>query len=153
MARLSGSVSFETAEGLGTVFHVALPAARHEAPARESERELPRILHVDDDEDVLKVVESAFEGRARVEPAVSLAGAREKLVSGDFALMILDIGLADGSGLDLLRETRVPALIFTAQDSHAAASSLTNEVFIKSRATLDELIDAAERVMDEVKGS
>src|SRR5262249_44464207 len=45
-----------------------------------------------------------------VTAAASLAAARRALAGGDFDLLISDIDLPDGSGLDLLRELREPAI-------------------------------------------
>ena len=51
----------------------------------------------------------------------SLSAARSALEAGDFALVILDVNLPDGSGLDLLRRLRaggnqVPVVLLTAND-------------------------------------
>lgn len=52
--------------------------------------------------------------------APTLAAARQALAAGGFGLVILDLNLPDGSGLDLLRAVRregdLPVLILTAND-------------------------------------
>jgi PAS domain S-box-containing protein len=149
MTRLGGAISFETSEGTGTTFHVDIPAA---LPTVSLERPttagLPSILHVDDDPDVLRVVASAFEGRAAVQAATSLAAAREALRAGSHDLVILDIGLPDGSGLDLLGEIDAPAVVFTAQDSNPEVRERADAVLTKSRSNLDQLVAAAERLLE-----
>ena len=70
---MNGAVSFESAPGEGTVFHIDLPAqtrvstdaidpAALHAPSQSGARHL---LHVDDDPDTLRLVASAFEGSLR----------------------------------------------------------------------------------------
>jgi two-component system OmpR family response regulator len=79
-----------------------------------------RVLVVDDDQDVLAVLARALErdGHA-VSTASSLAEARDTVLVG-IDLLVLDLGLPDGSGLELCRELRheesaVPILILTAR--------------------------------------
>ena len=80
------------------------------------------ILIVEDETAIADVVEFAvkkagFEAR-RVE---TLTAARRLLRSGQFDLLVLDLGLPDGDGLDLLAELRreqaVPAIILTARET------------------------------------
>jgi CheY-like chemotaxis protein len=147
MTRLGGAISFETSKGAGTTFHVDIPAARQEEERVVEQHGVPSILHVDDDPDVLRVVASAFEDRATVRSAASLAIARDELRARPYDLLILDIGLGDGSGLDLLPETDIPAIVFTAQDGDPTVRARVSEVLVKSRSNLDQLVAAAERLL------
>ena len=76
---------------------------------------------VDDDEDVRSVVGRALVGDGHfVETAGSLARGRAMLDAHEPQLLVLDLGLPDGSGLDLCRELRAdgasfPILILTAR--------------------------------------
>jgi DNA-binding response OmpR family regulator len=79
-----------------------------------------RILVVDDDRDVQTVLARALErdGHA-VSTAGSLGESRDVLPSG-IDLLVLDLGLPDGSGLELCKEVRIqgltlPILILTAR--------------------------------------
>lgn len=80
-----------------------------------------RILVVDDDEDVRSVVGRALVGDGHfVETADSVEQSRELLDAHEPHLLVLDLGLPDGSGLDLCRELRAdgasfPILILTAR--------------------------------------
>jgi CheY-like chemotaxis protein len=84
-----------------------------------------RILHVEDDDDVIEVVGAIVHDEADIVPARSLAEARARLAERRYDLVIIDVGLPDGSGLDLLetinaRTPREPVLIFSAQDSNGS---------------------------------
>lgn len=78
-----------------------------------------RVLVIDDDPDVLSVVQRALEGDGHVlATAATLNDARAAVVEG-VDLVVLDLGLPDGRGIELCRELReegsaIPILILTA---------------------------------------
>ena len=79
------------------------------------------VLLMEDDEALGRGIAMALEsGELRVTRCASLAQGREALAAGAFALLILDVNLPDGSGLELLREVRedsaVPVILLTAND-------------------------------------
>ncbi|MBK7857878.1 MAG: response regulator transcription factor [Archangiaceae bacterium] len=84
-----------------------------------------RVLVVDDEADVLSVLVRALERDGHtVTTAETLASARLAATAGT-DLLLLDLGLPDGSGLTLCRELRaegstVPILMVTARSSVAA---------------------------------
>lgn len=112
-----------------------------------------RVLHVDDDPDLLDVVSAALEGRAEVTSVTSLEKAREVLAENRFDLVILDLGLADGSGTELLPYLRhsdgslVPVIIFSAQDADAALVGKVDAVLTKSRTSLGRLVQAVDELI------
>jgi PAS domain S-box-containing protein len=151
VTRLGGAVSFETEMGRGTTFHVDLPAAppskvegKGEALGRLDDAGLPLILHVDDDPDMLRVVTSLFEGRAQVHSTPSVVEARASIRRYGFDAVILDIGMEDGNGLDLIPLIRKrgegAVIVFTAQDVAPAALTEADSVLVKSKSTLDQLV-------------
>lgn len=82
-----------------------------------------RLLIVEDEPALGDLLRRALE-RAGFAPdlAATLSEAREYLALGGHAAIILDLGLTDGNGLDLLREARragnsTPVLILTARDA------------------------------------
>lgn len=164
--RLGGEVGYDDNPGGGTVFHVDLPAvpsALHvhdtalTVPARRaSDGHLPLVLHVDDDPDMLRVVATAFEGRAQVHstPSVEEASAAVRRFRYDAA--VLDIGMADGSGLDLLplfdqQDAPTPVIVFTAQDPPRELASKVDAVLVKSRASLDRLVETTVQLADRAR--
>ncbi|MDP1862838.1 MAG: PAS domain S-box protein [Thiobacillus sp.] len=112
-----------------------------------------RVLHVEDDPDIAAIVRVMLEGLAEVELADSLATAREKLGTGEYALVILDIGLPDGSGLDLLAllnaaDPPIPALVFSAQEVDKNIRAQVSAAFVKSRTDEASLIRAIRASLD-----
>lgn len=80
-----------------------------------------RILLVEDGRALSRGVTLALAESGRTITAVeTLAGGREALEQGPWDLVILDVNLPDGNGLDFLthlrRESTVPVLILTAND-------------------------------------
>lgn len=151
VVRLGGSVSFESEEGKGTVFHVDLPAAElpGAAPKKNGghtnthDASLPTILHVDDDPDMLTVVASMFEDKAQIHSTSSVGEARGLVRRHRYDGAILDVGLLDGCGTDLAIPLRkqsgaIPIILFTAQEVDAAEE--IDLVLVKSRASLELLV-------------
>ena len=106
-----------------------------------------RILHVEDDLDIARIVRTLLEGVAEVDLANSLATARECLDTGRYSLTILDIGLPDGSGLDLLpalnvADPPIPVIIFSAQELDEEIRAQVTAAFVKSRTDEASLVRA-----------
>ncbi len=87
------------------------------------EAECLRLLVVEDDTTLSKVIVRGLteEGHA-VDPVGTVHGAEAALDVHDYDLVVLDLGLPDGDGLDLCesiraRGTAVPILMLTARDS------------------------------------
>lgn len=83
--------------------------------------ELHRILIVEDDPALGQGIRIALQSeRLAITVVRTLADARIALAGGDYALMLLDINLPDGSGLDFLlglrQSSRMPVILITAND-------------------------------------
>ena len=83
---------------------------------------MKRILIVEDDRALGEGLCLALKS-PEAEPSLcrTLSAARSALGAGEFDLLVLDVNLPDGSGLDLLRELRgaanpIPVLLLTAND-------------------------------------
>ena len=105
-----------------------------------------RILHVEDDRDLQRVVAAIVGQDAEVEFALDLAAARERLAGERFDLVILDLALPDGSGLDLLPllgslDPSTPVLIFSAHEVDAAVADRVASVLVKSQTSNRELLE------------
>lgn len=112
----------------------------------------PLILHVEDEEDVRSLTASALSGVATIEAAGSLAEARRYLESRHPDLVILDIGLPDGSGLELLGNLEsgdqppIPAIIYSASDADLELGAGIEAVLVKSRTSVSSLARTVRRL-------
>lgn len=111
----------------------------------------PVILHVDDDPDILQVTAETLRGIAEITSAVSLSQARHVLAQMKPDLVILDLGLPDGSGLELLPDlgagdAGIPIVVYSAQDMDAALSERVEAVLVKSSASLADLARTVRRL-------
>ena len=84
-----------------------------------------------------------------------LRGSFEVLEQEDFEMVLLDIGLPDGSGLDLLetigRLHNPPrVVIFSAQSVQPEIAEQVNGVLSKSHTTNEELLNTITRTIDEL---
>jgi DNA-binding response OmpR family regulator len=113
--------------------------------------EKPLVMHVDDDPDILEVTRQAV-ASVEVVGAQSLAEARSVLAQRRPDLVILDLGLPDGNGLDLLPELTdedghtIPVVIYSAQDMDRQAAPAVQAVLTKSRMSLTQLARTVRRL-------
>ena len=109
---------------------------------RRSDR--PLVLHLDDDRDTLEVTASALGEIADVITADNLSSARAILRDRRPDLVILDLGLPDGSGLELLPDLEAahgsaPVVVYSAQELDAHVADRVDAVLVKSRTSLTGL--------------
>ncbi|QPK64432.1 response regulator [Methylomonas sp. LL1] len=105
----------------------------------------PLILQVEDEADVRKIVELILTDTADVIAAGSLREARQQLGQRHFDLVLLDVGLPDGSGLTLLPEIKkrhpgTEVVIFSAQDVGQDIASQVSAALVKSATSNIKLI-------------
>jgi PAS domain S-box-containing protein len=107
-----------------------------------------RILHVDDDHDVLALVAHELHPVADVVSADSLQSARRALSTARIDLAVLDIILGGGSGLDLLPDLRdgggnpIPVVIFAADAAHQPCGGQVQLALPKATVSLETLATA-----------
>jgi len=111
----------------------------------------PRILHIEDDPDLIQIVGRQVGSHVSIVSAGSLAAARQLIGKERFDLVVLDLILPDGRGEDLLPiminpdGSPLPVIIFSAIEVPAEISSLVETVLVKTRSTdqmLTQAIDA-----------
>lgn len=109
-------------------------------------RHRPRILHIEDDEDIISVVSVLVGGVADVTPAATKKEAIRLIHEERFELVILDLMLPDGSGEDLLCELRrsanskMPVIVFSAREPSTHLADRIAATLVKSRASNDDLL-------------
>lgn len=102
----------------------------------------PRVLHVEDDPDLARVVAALLVDVASVERAEGLEEARRRLAVGPFDLVLLDLALPDGSGLDILPRLSSPVIVFSAREIDPELARRVSAVLVKGRTTNEELRQA-----------
>jgi PAS domain S-box-containing protein len=123
-------------EHLVQVLNVAL------APAQPKRL---RILHIDDDHDVLALVRHALRSTADVISADSLVCARRALATGHIDVVVLDMALGTDFGMDLLPSLRddlgnaLPVIIFAKNGAAVPCDDQIQVALSKSNASLDDL--------------
>ena len=108
------------------------------------------LLHVEDDADIRQLMTLLLDERFVITPAGSVKeaeGLLDDLQGNHFDLVLLDIGLPDGSGLDLLESisslTYSPeVLVFSMDDIQVSAQSL-----VKSKTTNEQLVEKINSVV------
>ncbi len=103
------------------------------------------ILHVEDDVSLTRLVKELLDNDADVVAAHSLADAKAAVNGTHFDLVILDIALGDGSGLDILPllgngVQRPPVILYSATEAGQEISSKVEAALVKSRNSVDELL-------------
>lgn len=110
----------------------------------------PRILHVEDDADLHQVIRTMVGERFDFELASSLREARERLALERFDVIILDVGLPDGSAWELLQEIRARqsearVVILSGTEMTPDEARKVETVLLKSQVSPRELLDALTR--------
>lgn len=131
--------------------HQRLIAAVQEATQPATGRK-PHILHVEDDPDFRRVVAMVLGNDASIVTATSLKDARQKLEHERFDLILLDLQLPDGPGLDLLplsnsQTPACPVVVFSVQDIKPAAPQGVDAALVKSHMSNQMLLDTIKAVI------
>ncbi|MDN5926215.1 MAG: response regulator [Hyphomicrobiales bacterium] len=97
----------------------------------------PRILHVEDDEGVLAVMAEGLGSDVSITSAKTVNEARNEISGRYFDLVILDIALPDGSGLELLSDMPVetPVIVFSAAEFEQKLGDRVKAVMTKTKAS------------------
>jgi DNA-binding response OmpR family regulator len=114
----------------------------------------PRVLHVEDDPDVLTVVSNIVGNAAEVTPAKDLKEARRWLSDEDFDLVILDLILPDGSGERLIPFLRkpasgsIPVIVFSAKEMSRETAENVAAALVKSETSNEDLMNTIKSILD-----
>lgn len=148
--RLSLSSSFEGIEWLAKPVdenHLLDALAASISLEMNSGNKKPRILHVEDDKDLHQVI-SAMVGHSVIfELATGLSSAKDKIEQQQYDVIILDLMLPDGSGIDLIplirsRQKQARIVILSAKDPERNEARQVETVLLKSRISPQDLLNA-----------
>lgn len=107
-----------------------------------------RLLHVEDDHDLSNMVSALLSDIGPLTNVRTLREARERLESETYDLILLDMGLPDGDGTELLPFVgNTPVIVFSAREADSAASANIVAALVKSRVTEQALREAIHRVL------
>lgn len=112
-----------------------------------------KILHIEDDPDTSALIAKLLEDIAEVDPAYSLEEAIRKIQAQRYHLIILDIGLPDGSGTEILNipgrtsKGLTPILVFSALDIDAITTQRVSSVLMKSKTSNEEFIHTVKSLL------
>jgi two-component system response regulator PilR (NtrC family) len=128
---------------------------------KETAREMPHILVVDDEKSICELLEITFRKEGyRVEIANSVEGAKRKLESQIFDIIISDIRMPGEGGVDLLKFTKeiAPDCFFllitgvpTVETAIAAINSGADRYVIKDHELVDQLRRAVREVSENLR--
>lgn len=164
-----GTIDFTSQEGQGTEFFFALPESRepfkqvpianshprnglHQPGDRDKLRHAlsqalshstrPRILHVEDDLDIVQITQALLDEDVVYTYTTTIAAAKQELARSHFDLLLLDLVLPDGFGLELLSaigpDTQV--IVFSGQDPGAALRQRITATLTKGTTSNERLL-------------
>jgi DNA-binding response OmpR family regulator len=118
------------------------------------------VLLIEDDRMLGGAIADGLRPRFQVEWVRTVADAEAALATDGFDLAVLDLGLPDGSGLDLLKRERrrggqLPILILTARDAiqdRLAGLNSGADDYLTKPFDLDELIARCEAILRRAQG-
>ncbi len=108
-----------------------------------------RILHVEDDLDVIQVVGELVAGVGEYHYATTLERARSYLDEQDFDLVILDLTLPDGEGVELLTSLaeKVPIVVFSGREPDVYLADHVDAALTKATVSNEQLLMTVRRVL------
>lgn len=113
------------------------------------------ILHVEDDYDNTVIVSQILKDKASIILAHNLKEAKEKVRTEHFEMVILDITLPDGNGMELLTYLRkcgkqsIPVLIFSASETSGDIDQKVAASLVKSKTNNEELVDMIQSILGQ----
>lgn len=118
--------------------------------------DVPRVLHVEDDHDLVEVVTALLHRQFAVKQAASLAEARVMLAEENFSLILLDLLLPDGHGSELLgslpaRNAATPVVVFSVEEANQPMLDSVHAALVKSRTSNEQLLSILHDLMHQTR--
>ncbi len=111
------------------------------------------ILYIEDDEDNIEILQQLLKDKAELTSAKSVAEAKKLIDESDYQLILLDLSLPDGSGLEIipyLKQTgkqHIPVLVFSAFDAPKDLNRDIAGALVKSKTSNEDLVEMIQQVM------
>ncbi|MDP2427280.1 MAG: PAS domain S-box protein [Methylobacter sp.] len=110
----------------------------------------PRVLHVEDDVDLHYILATLGRDLADFEVAHNLTEARAKLAFERYNLVVLDIGLPDGSGWELMMDLKQldpepPVIVLSGSELTATQKNSVQAALVKTRIPNQDLLDTLKK--------
>ncbi|HEX2915605.1 MAG TPA: response regulator, partial [Chloroflexia bacterium] len=122
----------------------------------KSKTSFPRILHIEDDPDIIEIVKIMLNGIAEVISVTTGEEARKTLELNNFDLVLLDLELPDCSGLELLpliqSHSNLPVVVFSAQEMSQDLAREVAAALVKSKTSNIELLNVIKSLVTSEKG-
>jgi len=115
----------------------------------------PRILHVEDDDSVVRFVSALVGDTAEIIAAATTAEAKRFLSEEYFDLVILDLILPDGDGEDLLpylngpERSSTPVIVFSSKEVSRKTADDIRAALVKSQTSNEELLRVIHSAIDK----
>jgi PAS domain S-box-containing protein len=117
----------------------------------------PRVLHVEPDRDVLKLVQTALGPIAELTSVDSPDAARDALAAESFDLAVIGVPLSDEKGIDLLLSDLrdkagipIPVIVFSGEKTAEVATKIF-AALTKSRVPIDKLVATLRHIVARQK--
>jgi len=150
MEKMFGTLEYSSVEGSGSTFWIDLPLTSTDSVSSSGHQDqgalahLPRVLHVEDDKDFRDFIATALAGQLNIVQAESLGAARAQLVQNSFDVILLDLQLPDGNGMDLLEGLNLtsgcPVIVLTATETLDDDERVSVSM-VKSRTPETKIVD------------
>jgi DNA-binding response OmpR family regulator len=105
-----------------------------------------RVLHLDDDPDVLGIVAQSLDADAYVISIATVEDARRALATSNFDLAVIDLALDGGPGIGLLTDLHdsagdpIPVIVYSAQGANPVCAARVRTALAQLRPPIDNLI-------------
>ena len=113
----------------------------------------PRLLHVEDDLALGRVLREALSGQADIDQVTNLDDARARIALERFDAIVLDLQLCDGSGWELLAEIRARqpkagVVVLSGKDMGLEETRRLMPLLLHTRMTPRRVVDTLHRSID-----
>ena len=133
-----------------------LAKAMRDAISKPEQKEISTILYVEDNSDLIEMMSSLLGDKAKLVHAPNLQTAKHKIETENFDLMLLDVELPDGNGLELIAlmnqyNPLTPVIIFSAQSLDKVIVEQVNAALVKSLVSNEELIEVIKSFINPIE--